>query len=41
MVIYYNSRLDILGVLFPNHNLLKVEEHGNIYMVLTDEWELV
>lgn len=34
----YNPRYDLLGILATN-NLIKIEEYGRIYMVLTCEWE--
>lgn len=33
----YNPRYDLLGILATS-NLIKVEEQGRIYMVLTSEW---
>jgi hypothetical protein len=38
--VYYNDKLNLLGVLFPNR-LLKVQEDGNIFMVLTKEWKIL
>lgn len=40
MIIYYNSRLNIFGVLQSN-GLLKVVDDYNGLMVLTNEWEAV
>ena len=40
MIIYYNPRLDILGVLDAN-GWLRIENHFHLYMALTDEWEAV
>lgn len=40
MIIYYNARLDIFGLL-QSDGLLQIEDASGIKMVLTETWEAV
>lgn len=40
MIIYYNPRLDIFGLL-QSDGLLQIEDDSGIKMVLTETWEAV
>lgn len=35
---YYHARLDMIGVLSPENKLIRIEEDGNVYMVIGPEW---
>jgi len=39
--VYYNHKLDILGLGLEDIGVVKIEERANYYMVLTNDWTLI